>query len=637
MNMCGINGVIARQSVQVDAVNRMNQALAHRGPDGHGLWTSTDKKIVLGHTRLAIIDLDQHANQPMLSVNSQHILTYNGEIYNFLELRQQLIQLNYQFETHSDTEVILHAYAEWGTHCVKYFNGMFAFCLIDLQKNIAFFARDRFGEKPFLFFHTNDFFAFSSEYKALFTLQEIPVDYKIPQLLSFLNSPSHRLDNERDTVFTGIQQLLPAESMIVNLNTLEKKIDRYWDIDHFSSQLISEKEAIAEFKALLIDSVAIRLRSDVTVGSCLSGGLDSTAIVSIVRDLQGMDFPYHVFTGRFPGTSADEWSYAERTVKSKKVISHITEPQGAEFVNVMPRFILDNELPVGSASQFAQWKVFELAKQEKVTVLLDGQGADEILGGYEQYFRYYLADIFSINHCVSYCKELKRIKRRYPLALLKKQQQLIQLLPKKMQYYLSQKLNRGSNFIFGLSPDVIDDVNKVILSKTKKAGHLKSALYRDSFCNSLTTLLRYGDRNSMAHSREVRLPFCDHRIPEFIFSLPPEFLMGEAQTKRLLRKSMSGLLPTAISRRWNKQGFLPPQNVWMQQELGSYIEQLFQQQDFLQRGFWNVAWWRKALRRFQQGDHSVSSSLWKGMMGESWLQHFVKPMQTQLKISVWEK
>ena len=228
--MCGINGVIAGKAVNHDAIEKMNQALLHRGPDGQGLWASANQQIILGHTRLAILDLDKHADQPMQRENNQHILTFNGEIYNFLEIKQTLIQLGFQFDTHSDTEVILHAYTAWGVDCVNYFNGMFAFCLIDLQKNIAFIARDRYGEKPLLFYHGNNFLAFSSEYKALFTLKEIPVEYRQNEFLSFLNSTSHKLDNHRDTVFIGVQQLLPAERMIVNLKTLEKKIDRYWNI-----------------------------------------------------------------------------------------------------------------------------------------------------------------------------------------------------------------------------------------------------------------------------------------------------------------------------------------------------------------------------------------------------------------------
>lgn len=631
--MCGINGIISHCPINVSAVNHMNQALAHRGPDGQHVWISANHHIALGHARLAILDLNQQSDQPMLSANRQQILTYNGEIYNFLELRQELIGLGFSFETQGDTEVLLQAYAAWGIDCVKHFNGMFAFCLIDLEKNVGFFARDRYGEKPLLFFQNNDFFAFSSEYKALFELQEIPINYDASRLLSFLNFSSHKLDTERDTVFHGVQQLLSAERMVLNLKTMEKKIDRYWDITDFSSRNISEKEAIAQFKALLFDAVKLRLRSDVKVGSCLSGGLDSTSIVAIVRELQGADFPYHTFTGRFPGTPADEWSYAEHTVKAKHVISHITEPTGEEFVRLLPHLMLDNELPFSSASQFAQWKVFQAAKQEGVTVLLDGQGADEILAGYEQYFQYYLQDVNSTDSKTQYQAELQHIKTRYPNALLKKHQQWVQLLPKKLQYFLSQHLNRGSNFMFGLTKDAINDVSDTPFSDKHITSHLKSALYRDSFHHNLSTLLRYGDRNSMAHSREVRLPFCDYRIAEFILTLPASLLMGHTQTKHVLRESMSGLIPEVIRTRWNKQGFLPPQNQWMQHELGNYIVRILHQSEFLQRGFWNCAWWNKAWKRFQQGDQSLSNVLWKMMIGESWLEYFVKPMQTKTKIS----
>ena len=319
----------------------------------------------------------------------------------------------------------------------------------------------------------------------------------------------------------------------------------------------------------------------------------------------------------------------------KKTIAHTVVPTGADFVANLSQFMCDNELPVGSSSQFAQWKIFQLAKQKGVTVLLDGQGSDELLGGYEQYFNYYLSDIFSWCRLAFFLTERKRIQRRYPQALFSYQQHLLKWIPKKILYLISQKFNRGSNFLFGLNSEFIELNEQLVFQHIEKFGKLKSVLYSDSFKNSLTTLLRYGDRNSMAHSREVRLPFCDHRIAEFVFSLSPTILMGQAQTKKLLRKSMTGLLPTAISRRWNKQGFLPPQAIWLQHELGQFTEQLFHSRSFAQRGFWNTAWWQKTLQRFQQGETHLAWVIWKAMIGESWITYFIEPMKKTTKQAIF--
>ena len=633
--MCGIAGIIAKGVPRTELISVMLDSMAHRGPDGSGVvdyQLGDDTSLTLGHRRLAILDLTEAAAQPMADDTGQFVITFNGEIYNYLEVQAELRQMGAVFRSHSDTEVILEAYKRWGVDCLARLNGMFAFALFDRPAGKLFCARDRYGEKPFLFSFGQDFFAFASEYKALLQHPGIPLDHDEWRLTRAAHNPSTGLDADRQTVFNAVQQLLPGEAMEVDVRTRKHRIWRYWQITPGPlREAANEQEVFEEFRELLIDSVRLRLRSDVPVGSCLSGGLDSSAIVCIVRRLLGDDTPYHTFTGRFPGTVADEWQYAEQVVNATGVVSHVTEPTVERFMAELPAFIWHNELPVGSSSQFAQWCVFNLARQQGVTVLLDGQGADEALGGYEQYFARYVVALGERGERERLARELPLIRQRYPLALTPPGRALRDRLPFRIRHWLSNQFGLGTSLLYGLRPDVAQRLGVENILPRKPGLHaLANALEQDSFGRYLTTLLRYGDRNSMAHSREVRLPFCDHRIAEFVFSLPPHLLMGEVQTKRLLRESMRGILPEGIRSRWNKQGFRPPQDLWFQSKpFLDLVRDTLHSESFRNSEHWIPGWWDKALERVEEGQLGLGWSIWHPFMVELWKVHFLQPLLKQ--------
>ena len=607
----------------------------HRGPDGGGQWQgliSSDRELLLGHRRLSILDLSDAGAQPMADATGRFVITYNGEIYNYIEIRQELHGLGVSFRSHSDTEVVVEAYKQWGASCLDRFNGMFAFALYDSVRGVLFCARDRYGEKPFLFSFGKGFFAFASEYKALLQHPGIPLEVDEWRLLRAAHNASTGLDADRQTVFKTVEQLLPGEAMEVDVKTLQHRIWRYWQIQARPlREDANEQEVFAEFRELLTDAVRLRLRSDVPVGSCLSGGLDSSAIVCIVRKLLGDDAPYNTFTGRFPGTPADEWSYAEQVVEATGVRSHVTEPTVARFMAELPQFMWYNELPVGSSSQFAQWCVFELAKEHGVTVLLDGQGADETLGGYEQYFALYVEALREWGDTARLAEELPKIRARYPLALTPAARGLRDRLPFRFRHWLSNRFGIGSSLLYGLGADVAERVARQnALLRKPGLDPLANALEQDSFGRYLTTLLRYGDRNSMAHSREVRLPFCDHRIAEFVFRLPPQLLMGEVQTKRLLRESMRGILPEGIRARWNKQGFRPPQDLWFQSPAFlRLVHDTLGSRSFRESPYWTSGWWQKALERVEQGQLRLGWTIWHPFILEQWRRALLGPLQAQ--------
>ena len=638
--MCGIAGIIGSVPGKEQLVGRMLSTIGHRGPDGSGLWVdSRDDTVVLGHRRLSILDLSDAGTQPMIDASGRFVLTYNGEIYNYLEVQAELVALGVTFRSHSDTEVLLEAYKAWGVDCLLRFNGMFAFALYDRMRGVLFCARDRYGEKPFLFGSGKDFFAFASEYKALLQHPGLPLEIDERRLIQAAYNASSGLDADRQTVFHDVEQLLPGEAMQVDVRTLERRTWRYWEIEPGESRHVAdEREVFDAFRELLVDSVRLRMRSDVAVGSCLSGGLDSSAIVCIARSILGQDADYHTFTGRFPGTAADEWAYASQVIDATGVVSHVVEPHVDGLIAELPEFIWYNELPVGSSSQYAQWNVFRLAKQHGVTVLLDGQGADETLGGYEQYFARYVASLREAGDTGRLAREMPAIRARYPLALTPPGRAMRERLPLRIRHAISNRLGIGTSLLYGLHATVATSV-KADAAYVRNPGfsELSDVLLQDTFGRYLTTLLRYGDRNSMAHSREVRLPFCDHRIAEFVAGLPPHLLMGEVQTKRLLRESMRGILPEGIRTRWNKQGFRPPQDLWFQSgALVDKVRDVFCSEDFRKSPYWIASWWQRALNRVEHGELALGWTLWHPFMVAQWKAHFLEPLRLQRLASASE-
>ncbi|MEQ8194341.1 MAG: asparagine synthase (glutamine-hydrolyzing) [Rhodospirillales bacterium] len=625
--MCGIAGIIARSAVNPEALTRMAGLQIHRGPDERNTWIDERGRVGFAHTRLSILDLSPGGRQPMRHPSGDTVLCFNGEIYNYRELAARLREEGVELTSQSDTEVLLAAYRAWGDACLNELNGMFAFALYDAARRRLVCARDRFGEKPFLFSAQRDFFAFASEYKALLALSEISDRPDIARAMKFMVWNANGLDDERQTVFPDIRQLLPGERLILDTESLEADIGRYWTLTPATGAPPADlPEAAAQFRDLLADSVQLRLRSDVPVGSCLSGGLDSGSIVCLARRHLGADAPYHTFSGRFPGTNADEGPYIDEVASANHTITHTIEPSPRELVDELAAFLWHNELPVSSSSQYAQWCVFRKAREEGIIVLLDGQGGDELLGGYEQYFRTYCAEADVT------AQERGNIGIRYPMALPSARQRFSESLPAGVRMPISKLLGLGSNFLYGVSGALAKRAAQPPQAVENPYGGLKGALFNDAFHTVLPTLLRYGDRNSMAHSVEVRLPFCDHRIAEFVFSLPPEYLMGGMQTKRILREAMRGILPEPVRTRWNKQGFVPPQTVWLRRGLLESVEACINDPAFRYRGYWNPSWWHKAVARFRAGDDSLAAPLWKVFVADAWQRHFIERVQSQDKV-----
>ena len=394
--MCGISVIIdaPNQPIRADEIQAMTDAVAHRGPDGEGFWTK--KNIAFGHRRLAILDLEPaRGQQPMKYLNDRYVIIHNGEIYNYLEIRQLLISKNYNFSTQTDTEVIAAAYDCWGEACLAHFNGMWAFVIFDNQKNTVFAARDRFGVKPLYYYQKNTKFYLASEIKQFTTTSGWQPILNETIALDFLQ---HGLKNHsNDTFFEEVKTLPAAHFLIYNIDNQQFKIKKYYDLSEKSAEKSTKnfESAKEKFTHLLSDAVRLRLRSDVKIGTALSGGLDSSAVTALATGLLGV--PTATVSACFPNQENDETLYIHSVTAFLETTNYPAFPCWEEMKKEMQNLIWQQDEPIGSASVFAQSEVFRMAKKQGLTVMLGGQGADEILGGYDAFLRPYFKNMFQKN------------------------------------------------------------------------------------------------------------------------------------------------------------------------------------------------------------------------------------------------
>lgn len=574
--MCGIAGIISRNPLLASStrVQRMINAIRHRGPDGEGIAALThhgETPAILGHQRLAILDLSQLGAQPMHYLNNRYCIVHNGEVYNYRELRQSLQQAGYHFQSETDTEVILAAYDRYKEECLQHFEGMFAFAIWDTEKQQLFAARDRFGEKPFFYWEDEEQFIFASEMKALWAAgaDKIPDEGMLYNFLT-LGYIQHPGDAGR-TFWKHIRQLPARHYLLYDLKAGQLSLRPYWDIDAAATDnSITPEKAVNRFSELFHASVSNRLRSDVPVGTSLSGGLDSSSVLATVCQLTGQ--PVHTFSAIFPGFERDESAHIKTAAGHLKVKSHTVQPSASDMISDFEKVCHHQETPFQSSGTLAQYKVFQLAKEQGITVLLDGQGADETLAGYHKYY-------------ASYWQELGRSNRtlqKHEIAAAKQlginvnwgwKNQLAGAFPSLAASYLSGIRSKQQRQLKDLEPAFTASFGASHYA-SPHIDSLNGQLYYNSFLNGLAELLQYADRNSMANGCEVRLPFLYHPLVEFIFSLPPSFKIRNGYTKWILRQSMNHQLPESIVWRKDKTGFETPQKNWMElPEVQDYVQE----------------------------------------------------------------
>jgi asparagine synthase (glutamine-hydrolysing) len=569
--MCGIAGIITPYTSQRNeesrasmeqSLHRMAQSLQHRGPDGQGIWLNPGNYCGLSHRRLSIIDLTAAGHQPMHYLD-RYTIIHNGEIYNYIELREILRQKGYAFKSATDTEVIVAAYDLWKTECVMEFDGMFAFAIWDEKEKNLFAARDRFGEKPFFYHFEKERFVFGSEMKALWAagVEKKP---NLKMLFNFITiGYTDNPGQPGETFFDNIHKLAPATFLVFSATSHQLVIEKYWDLDpEEQNKKITEAEAIEQFNHLFTLSVKRRLRSDVAIGSSLSGGLDSSSVVAAISATQDTG-SLSAFTASFPDYEKDELLHAKNIAQKFNLTHHIISVTGDELLNDWDTLCFHQEEPFGSASIYAQYKVFELAKNHNVKVLLDGQGADETLAGYHKYYKWYWQELFHKRKLLS-SHELKAAKDLGVNERFGFKNVIASLFPDIATVFLERQYLLKAIRQEGLSKDFVRLQSKEAYYTSPSFFTLNGVLYFNTCTHGLEELLRFADRNSMANGRETRLPFLDHELVEFVFSLPARFKINKGWTKWLLRKVMEEKLPKEITWRKDKIGFEPPQKIWME-------------------------------------------------------------------------
>lgn len=551
--MCGISGIINQKNnnVNKDDIITINNLASHRGPDGEGYYHSNN--LSFGHRRLAIIDLTSNGHQPM-SYNNDYTITFNGEVYNYIELKEELKDFGYIFNSTSDTEVILASYVQWGEKCVEKFNGQWSFAIHDKKKNIVFASRDRFGIKPFYYSVINDNFIFGSEIKQIIHFNN-QNKLNMKTLMDYLVIGFEEHSNE--TFFDGVYKLKQSHNLIYCLESHSFKEYRYYDIEN--EENLSEStldQSVEEYYKKLSEAIKLRLRSDVEVGTCLSGGLDSSAIAAIsskeYKKKSNKNFlAFHAQTSE---KNRDESNYAKEIANNFNIDLKILNMNNYSFIEKLDEIIYTQEEPFGSTSIFMQYFIMEESRKNGCKVLLDGQGGDETLLGYERYYPAYFRSLTVIDSFKEFFYSISNSKMSF-LSIIA---YILYFSISKIRLMILKLHHRK------IKKEYYDLISKKLIIENSNAySDIFRLQYIEIYNTQLSRLLKYEDKNSMRNSVETRLPFIDYKVVEAALSFKSSFKIHKGWTKYILRKSMNGILPKNVLWRRNKVGFEAPQKTWI--------------------------------------------------------------------------
>lgn len=659
--MCGIAGVILDEldPRAADWVTAMTQRLHHRGPDDGGAaafglggrpvvtralgspgqaveWEYLIAQAALGARRLAIVDLSPAGHQPMASEDGAVWLVFNGEIYNHAALREDLTARGMTFRGRCDTEVFLAAYRAWGTGCFQHLEGMWAAAIFDWREGRAVLARDRLGIKPLFVTRFEKGLAFASEIPALLALPGAPREAGEPGLRDFL--VRGLVDHAQETMFAGIYAFPPGCYTELNLQRREGAsasgiLRRYWRLDLSTRDLPDATQHVHDALASAVES---HLVGDVPVGTCLSGGIDSSSIVALLgrrnRESPGA-WSQHAFTACLPGHPMDETRFAERAGRAAGAIQwHRVEPSGERLATAMESFVQHQGQPVGSASMYLQWEVMGLAKQTGVKVLLDGQGGDELFCGYHGHVPPFLASLVRRGRFGTFLREYRAARRGLFSGGQLRGHVAAALLPPGWRDALRIRRDRAA--MSWLAPELfsVDDAPTLASGlgwrdesgeAATGGGALEAELARILLRESLPALLRYEDASSMAHSIEARVPFLDRAMIELAMRLPATIKIRDGVSKAVLRDAMRGLVPEEILSRRDKIGYGAPQAEWLRGALRDWWVESITSDSFLNRGCFRPVGVKALMDRFERGDDSAATPLWRMAMVETWARMYL--------------
>lgn len=542
--MCGIAAIIDYSKIEpkVEDIKSMTDLLAHRGPDGEGFFIKGG--VALGHRRLAIIDTDQRSDQPMRR-SHLHII-FNGMIYNYLEIKEELISLGVTFTTTSDTEVILEAYHQWGIAAFNRFNGMWAIVLYDKKEKKVICSRDRFGIKPLYYTFIKNKIYFASEIKAFKAITAWKPKINHTRLLEYL--AYNMSDHTDETMFDGVYQLPKSHHGIIDLESNKMAINRYYDINR------SKTNDGSEFMTLFHDAIKLRTRTDVPLAATLSGGMDSSSIVSMMAN--EMDYKPDTYTLAYPGHQLDESHFAIQVIKKYDIPKHLVSTTEEYLKQHIDRLIYHQDEPFTGVTVMAQSHIYESINNSGYKVVLGGQGGDEILCGYDKFSVALFKENIKKNPLTA-INELCHFQNLRSFGIIDAVQSII--------FYERNKRNKRIDW-YTLS----EKQKKTRFNRTKE-NDVVQVSYNLLFGLGISALLRYEDRNSMSYGIESRMPFLDYRLVEYCLNMPSELKLKRGITKDILRKSMTGIVPDDILNRNDKMGFVTPQNKWMNNNKSYYL------------------------------------------------------------------
>ena len=609
--MCGIAGFIDFTLASEEAnriIEAMLQSIAHRGPDARG--TYFDNGVMLGHNRLSIIDLSSEGNQPMEYFDA--VIIFNGELYNYIEIKDSLTKKGYVFTTKSDTEVVLAAWRAYGKDCVKEFIGMWAFALWDKKEKILFCSRDRFGIKPFYYLNGNQKFYFGSEYKALKKSPEFSYDINLDQVRRGLQLGWVCYNDE--SYFKNLKSL-PAACNLIYKNG-EIAIEKYWSLDLNKKSLLSFDEKKEMFSDLFKESIFFHMRSDVEIAICLSGGIDSSALSGMMATLYPQK-DFRSFSIFYEGADAvDERPFINAVAeKFSNIKLNLYQPNQEEIIELFSKILYASDVPATGSSFISHYYLIEKINKEKIKVVLDGQGSDEYLAGYMHSMYRYFADEISGLRIGGFIKDFKshvknqemnssdamNVFGKSILSAYANEQQLYSFEFK--HYYPSVLKYRSEEVPFNLD--------------SLPANKLNSFLYHLLTTSSLPTILHYVDRMTMAHSVESRVPFLDHRMVELAFTFSNEDKISGSVTKYILREALKKLLPEKVYNRKDKKGFVTPGEVnWLRKPLRNLLDI-----DFSNFEYWNKELVQKLISDYLAGNNKNAKLVWRIATLNYWLKN----------------
>jgi len=627
--MCGICGILhfdLNQAVNENTLISMSETLIHRGPDDFGTYVGGS--VGLAHRRLSILDLTSAAHQPMSSKDGRYWIIYNGEIYNYIELRRYLIAKGYSFLSRSDTEVLLNLFIEEGKDCLNKLNGMFAFVIWDSVERKLFMARDRLGIKPLYWYRDETTFLFASEIKAFFGYPGLKAEVNLAGLQDYL---SFQFCLGEKTMFKNIYSLLPGWWMEISQDK-EVQTKCYWELNFQVDTIHSEEYFKQTLSDLMQDSIKLRLRSDVPVGSHLSGGLDSSVVASLAAS--NLEQPIHTFSGGFrEGNQFDETSYARIVAEYNHTIHHEIFPTAQDFVDLLPSIVYYMDEPAAGPGIFPQLMVAKMAK-EYVKVVLGGQGGDELFAGYVRYLIAYLEEcirggIEGTQEDPSYIVNFQTILPNLPQ--LKGYEALMRHFWKEGLFDSQEEryfrlIDRGDtirsffnmDFLLQSSYSPFEEYRRIFT--TDEPASYINKMTRFDIKTILPALLHVEDRTSMMVSIESRLPLLDYRIVELSASIPPRFKYAGGQSKHILREAASTIVPKQILERQDKMGFPVPLDIWYSKDpVRAFVRETLLSTRAMQRGWYDGSAVQSAL------DHEVpfGRTIWGLLCMELWARSFL--------------